>query len=200
MTVLRDMRLLAPAGFALALLLPSAAIASGLLSFDYRFEALLLVSLLLLASCAVAGFTAAELGLTAPIARRHWVWGVLLTVTLVVLVTLEANFVAAHRPTPNWAIFAPFYVLVSSPLQEVVCRAIPKLIADRFQMSGAKYVLFSASTFSLMHAAYADPLLLLNTFFAGLAWGAAYLVTRNIWPLAFSHAAVGLYAFSLGVA
>lgn len=200
MTTLTDVRRFTPAGFALLLLLPSAAIASGLLSFDYRFEALLVVSVLLLAICAVAGFTAAELGLTMRVDRRHWVGGVLLTVTLVVLVTLESNYVVSHPPAPNWALFAPFYVLISSPLQEVVCRAIPKLIADRFQMSAAKYVLFSAATFSLMHVAYGDSLLLVNTFFAGLAWGAAYLVTRSIWPLAFSHAAVGLYAFSLGVA
>jgi membrane protease YdiL (CAAX protease family) len=82
----------------------------------------------------------------------------------------------------------------------VVCRSIPKLLADRLQMSGRNYVLFSSVIFSLMHGAYGDPVLLANTFFAGLAWGGAYLLTRNIWPLIVSHAAVGMLAFWLGVA
>jgi membrane protease YdiL (CAAX protease family) len=200
MTALRDIRIVAPLGFVLLLLLPSAAIGVGALSFDYRFEALLLVSLLLVGCCAVAGFTAAELGLTAPVRGRHWVGGALITAVLVAFVVLEADFVEGCRPTPNWMLFTPFYVLISCPLQEIVCRAIPKLIADRLQMSGAKYVLFSSGAFSLMHAAYGDTLLLANTFFAGVVWSVAYLLTRNIWPLALSHAAVGLYAFSLGVA
>ena len=67
-------------------------------------------------------------------------------------------------------------------------------------MSGPHYVLFSSVVFSLMHNGYGDPVLLVNTFFAGLAWATAYLITRNIWPLIFSHAAVGTLAFALGVA
>lgn len=200
MTFVRDMRRVAPLGFASLLLLPSAAMSFGLLSFDYRFEALLLISLLLIGMCVAEGVTKAELGLSAPLVRRHWLGASSLTACLIALVAIEADILAMRRPTPEWAVFVPFYVLISSPLQEVVCRAIPKLIADRLQMSNAKYVLFSASVFSLMHAAYGDSLLLANTFFAGLVWGVAYLVTRNIWPLAFSHAAVGLYAFALGVA
>ena len=201
MTALRDMRAAAPLlAFASLLLLPGAAMRAGVLSFDYRFEALLTVSLFILAFSAYAGFTRAELGLASPFVRRHWLGGVALTAALAAAIAIEANFVVANRAAPNLIVFAPFYVLVSSPLQEIVCRAIPKLIADKLQMSGANYVLFSAAVFSLMHVAYGDSLLLLNTFFAGLAWGAAYLITRNVWPLAFSHAAIGLYAFSLGVA
>lgn len=200
MTGLKEIRFAAPAAFALLLFLPGMAVRGGVLSFDYRFEALLLVSLLLIGFCAFAGFTAAELGLALPWRRSHWIVGVSLTAALVTLVALEARFVATHRAAPDWTCFAPFYIFVSSPLQEIVCRAIPKLIADRIQAGATRYMLFSAAVFSLMHAAYDDELLLLNTFFAGLAWAAAYLVTRNIWPLAFSHAAVGLYAFSLGVA
>ena len=113
---------------------------------------------------------------------------------------LESRYLAVAHPPFDWIGFAPFYVLVSSPCQEVVCRSIPKLIADRLQMSGRNYVLYSSVVFSLMHNAYGDPMLLANTFFAGLAWATAYLFTRNIWPLIFSHAAVGTLAFCLGVA
>ena len=115
-------------------------------------------------------------------------------------VLLESRYVAAQPHPAEWIGFAPFYVLLSSPCQEVVCRSIPKLITDRLQMSGRNYVLYSSVVFSLMHNAYGDPVLLANTFFAGLAWATAYLFTRNIWPLIFSHAAIGTLAFSLGVA
>ncbi len=131
---------------------------------------------------------------------RHWAGGAALTILLASLIVLEAHFVVTSRAQPEWLAFAPFYVLVSSPCQEVVCRAIPMLIAERLQMTGRSYVLFSAVVFSLMHSGYGDPLLLANTFFAGIAWAGAYFITRNIWPLVFSHAAVGTFAFWLGVA
>lgn len=201
MTLFRDVRAMSPLlGFSLLLLAPAIAVRSGALSFDLRFEALLIVSALCIGACVLAGFSSSELGLSTPWIARHWVGGTALTLVLALAILLEANLVADHKPQPDWAAFVPFYVLVSSPCQEVVCRAIPKLIADRAQMSGRNYVLFSAAVFSLMHFAYGDSLLLLNTFFAGLAWAAAYLVTRNIWPLVASHAAIGTLAFWLGVA
>ena len=91
-------------------------------------------------------------------------------------------------------------MLVSSPCQELVCRAIPKLMTDRLQISGLAYVLYSSTMFSLIHVAYGDPMLLINTFLLGLVWGTAYLKMRNIWPLILSHAAIGTLAFSLGLA
>jgi hypothetical protein len=201
MTLLRHFRVIAPLlGFAFLLVTPGVAIRCGLLPFDFRFEALIIVSSLCIAFCMLAGYSLSELGLSKPSAPRHWLGCAGLTVLLAIFIVVEARFLAfAHHP-PDWISFAPFYVLVSSPCQEVVCRSIPKLITDRLQMSGRNYVLFSSLTFSLMHSAYGDPVLLLNTFFAGLAWASAYLLTRNIWPLIASHAAVGALAFSLGVA
>jgi hypothetical protein len=201
MTVLRQPRHMIPLlGFAFLLLAPGVAIRYGVLPFEFRFQALLLVSGLCIALCALAGFSLAELGLARPSALRHWAGCGALTLALAGSVLLESRYLAAPHPPFDWIGFAPFYVLLSSPCQEVVCRSIPKLIADRLQMSGRNYVLYSSIVFSLMHNAYGDPMLLANTFFAGLAWATAYLFTRNIWPLIFSHAAVGTLAFCLGVA
>jgi len=187
-------------GFALLLLAPSAAICGGLLPFELRFEALLAVSLLCLRVAVVAGWSAAELGLAAPRALGDWRGVAAATVALLAFLALEGHFVTEMRPQPDWLRFAPFYALVSSPCQEIVCRSIPKLIADQLNWSGLKYVLFSATVFSLMHLAYGDTLLLANTFVAGLAWATIYHSTRNVWPIAASHAAVGTTAFWLGVA
>jgi membrane protease YdiL (CAAX protease family) len=200
MTNLRHFRATAPLlGFSFLLLAPGVAIRCGLLSFDFRFEALLIVSSFCIAACVLGGYSFSELGLSKP-SPRHWLGGAALTALLAIFVVIEAEFlVRPHQPS-NWIGFAPFYVLVSSPCQEVVCRSIPKLITDRLQLSGRNYILFSSAIFSLMHNAYGDPVLLLNTFFAGVAWASAYLLTRNVWPLIASHAAVGTLAFSLGVA
>jgi len=186
--------------FALLLLLPGVAVRCGLLSFDLRFEALILVSGLCIGLCVYYGFSASELGLRTPWVARHWLGGVAVTLLLGASILIEGRFLGPAHDAPNWIGFAPFYVLVSSPCQEVVCRAIPKLIADRLQMSGRNYVLFSSVIFSLMHNAYGEPLLLVNTFFAGLAWATAYLLTRNIWPVVASHAVIGTLAFWIGVA
>lgn len=200
MTLSRDMRPLSAAlAFSALLLLPGLAVQGGVLPFDRRFEALLIVSALCIGASVAIGFTRAELGFGAPFVARHWAGAAAVTAGLGAMIALEANFVGA-RAQPDWIAFAPFYVLVSSPAQEIVCRAIPMLIAERLRMTGRSYVFFSAAIFSLMHSAYGDSLLLANTFFAGIAWAGAYLVTRNIWPLVLSHAAVGSFAFWLGVA
>ena len=186
--------------FALSLLAPSVAIRCGLLPFDQRFEALVIVSMLCIGLCVYEGFGVADLGLARPWIARHWLGCGAITLLLAAGIALETNFLDAAREPPDWSRFGPFYVLVSSPCQEVVCRSIPKLITDRLSLSGGKYVLFSSTVFALMHYAYGDTMLLLNCFFAGLAWATAYLVTRNVWPLAASHAAVGMFAFWLGAA
>jgi membrane protease YdiL (CAAX protease family) len=194
-------RSLAPlVAFTLLLLAPSLAIAGGALSFHLRFEALLVVSLLCIAACVLGGYSFAELGLGLPRGARAWLICGALTCLLLAAIVVEAQFFSHPQTPPNWIAFAPFYALVSSPCQEVVCRSIPKLIADRMQMSGRNYVLFSSAVFSLMHAAYGDPVLLANTFLAGVAWSTAYLFTRNVWPLTASHAAVGSFAFWIGLA
>ncbi|KAF0124372.1 MAG: abortive infection protein [Methylocystaceae bacterium] len=195
------LRSLAPLiGFVLLLLAPSLAIAAGALSFQIRFEALLVVSVLCIAACVLGGYSFAELGLGAPRGGRAWLICGALTCLLLAGIVVEAQFLNHSAAEPNWVAFAPFYVLVSSPCQEIVCRSVPKLIADRLQMSGRNYVLFSSAVFSLMHGAYGDPVLLANTFLAGVAWSTAYLFTRNVWPLTASHAAVGSFAFWIGVA
>jgi uncharacterized protein len=81
-----------------------------------------------------------------------------------------------------------------------VCRSIPKLMTDRLQVRPWTYVIYSSVVFSLIHIAYGDSVLLLNTFLVGIVWGFAYLRMRNIWPVILSHAAIGTLAFSLGLA
>ncbi|QGM98857.1 CPBP family intramembrane glutamic endopeptidase [Methylocystis parvus] len=201
MTAVHRLRDTAPLlGFALLLLTPGVAIRCGLIPFDMRFEALLIVSALCVGLVAAAGYNSAELGLRAPFVARHWQMCGIVTAGALAAIYLEAQLFTTGREQPDWMKFAPFYVLVSSPLQELVCRVIPKLITDKLRLSSAKYMFFSAASFSLMHLAYGDALLLANTFFVGLAWAAAYQATRNVWPVAASHAAVGTFAFWLGVA
>ena len=70
----------------------------------------------------------------------------------------------------------------------------------RLQVRPWTYVIYSSAVFSLIHVAYGDSILMLNTFLVGIVWGVAYLRMRNIWPVILSHAAIGTLAFSLGLA
>lgn len=201
MKVLRQARPFAPLfGFATLLAVPGLAIQGGALPFEYRLHAMLAISALCIGLSLWAGFSAAELGLVRPMLLSHWIACAALTLGLAAIMLLQAQIFTLTRKPPNWLSFAPFYVLISSPCQELVCRAIPKLMTDRLQISGLAYVLYSSTMFSLIHVAYGDPLLLINTFLLGLIWGAAYLRIRSIWPLILSHALIGTLAFSLGLA
>jgi len=182
------------------LLAPGLAIHSGLLPFEYRTYALVAVSVLCIALCLRSGFSAAELGLGRPSFRDHWLGCTVLTLGLAAVMVLQTHLITFDAQPPVWLSFAPFYVLVSSPCQEVVCRSIPKLMTDRLQARSWVYVLYSSAVFSLIHIAYGDTTLLLNTFAVGIVWGIAYLRMLNIWPLILSHAAIGTLAFALGLA
>jgi membrane protease YdiL (CAAX protease family) len=194
-------RLIAPLpGFAALLLLPGLAIHYGLLSFDYRIHALLLVSVLCIALCLWSGFSFTELGLGRPSELRPWLLCGVITAGIAAIMLAQTHFMTFEQKPPVWLSFAPFYVLVSSPCQEVVCRSIPKLLTDRLQAKPWTYVIYSSAVFSLIHLAYGDSVLMLNTFLVGIVWGFAYLRMRNIWPVILSHAAIGTLAFSLGLA
>ncbi len=192
--------LLPLAGLALLLAAPGLAIQFGVLPFAYRMHALILVSGLCVGLCVWAGVSFAELGFGKPHQWRHWLGCAVVTAAIAAVMLLQTQLFEFDAKPPAWLSFAPFYVLVSSPCQEVVCRSIPKLITDRLSRGGWAYVLYSAAMFSLIHLCYGDPALLLNTFLLGLVWGAAYLWMRNIWPLIVSHAAIGTLAFALGLA
>lgn len=201
MTVLRRPPPLAALSvYMLLLLAPPAAMSAGLLPFALRFHALVVVSSYCIAHCVVAGYSLADLGLAEHGGRRQWFPALALSVLLMTLVFLETKHFALAHPGPDWRLFAPFYVFVSSPCQEIVCRAFPRVIARQLGASGLVYVLFSSAAFSLMHAGYGDPFLLVNTFLAGLAWSTAYVLTGNLWPIIASHAAVGAFAFWIGAA
>jgi membrane protease YdiL (CAAX protease family) len=194
------MRIAPLPGFAILLIAPGLAIHFGYLSFEHRIHALLAVSALCIALCFYAGFSFSELGFGMPSLRSHWIGCAAVTACLAAIMLLQTKLFSFDHEQPVWLSFAPFYVLVSSPCQEVVCRSIPKLMTDRVQASRWVYVLYSSAMFSLIHIAYGDPALLLNTFLVGIVWGLAYLHLRNIWPLILSHAAIGTLAFSLGLA
>ena len=201
MTFSRQWRSLVPlTAFTVLLLAPGLAIHFGLLPFAYRTSALLVVSGLCIALCLLSGLSLAELGLGRPSFREHWLGCAVLTLGLAAIMVLQTRLFTFDSEPPVWLSFAPFYVLVSSPCQEVVCRSIPKLMIDRLQARGWVYVLYSSAVFSLIHIAYGDTALLLNTFAVGVVWGIAYLRMLNIWPLILSHAAIGTLAFALGLA
>ena len=186
-------------GFAFLLLAPGVAIRYGVLPFEFRFQALLLVSGLVIALCAVAGFSLAELGLGRPLALRHWAGCGALTLALAGSVLLESRYLAAAHPPFDWIGFSPSMCSVQPlsgghmPIDSETDRGSAANERAKLRFIFLRRFFVDAQRLWRSHAAR-------QTFFAGLAWATAYLFTRNIWPLIFSHAAVGTLAFCLGVA
>ena len=186
--------------FSALLIIPGVAIRLGVVPFDLRFHILVFIAAFCILGCYMAGYSWQELGLTLQVGRSHWRRAFVTTLMLCTPLLAEALLIKEGHTQPNWVAFAPFYIFISSPIQEIVCRSIPKLITDKLNLSSTSYIIFSSTIFSLMHIGYGDGVLLLNTFIVGLAWSSLYLVTRSIWPLSLSHATIGTLAFSLGVA
>src|ERR1700712_195410 len=103
MTSSRQWRTIAPLpAVATLLLMPGLAIHWGLLPFEYRIHALLLVSLLCIALCFLAGFSFAELGLGRPSFREHWLFCGGVTVMLALIMVAQTRlFSVVHQP-PAW--------------------------------------------------------------------------------------------------
>ncbi|MBC7580065.1 MAG: CPBP family intramembrane metalloprotease, partial [Tardiphaga sp.] len=121
MTFSRQWRSLVPlAAFTVLLLTPGLAIHFGLMPFAYRTYALVAVSGLCIVLCVLSGLSLADLGLGRPSFREHWLGCAVLTLGLAAIMVLQTRLFSFDAEPPVWLSFAPFYVLVSSPSQEVV--------------------------------------------------------------------------------
>ncbi len=155
--------------------LPATLIAAGIFSFELRLPLLFLSFCLTVLYSFYRGFTLGELGI------RSDNLGISLRVNLVLTL--------------------PFYLIVSSPLQEFLFRGF--LFAE-MRASGIRsawvLVLLSAFTFSFVHIIYGDWKTLFLTFGIGILWGGIYYRLPNLAGVSIFHGVVGLLAVLAGVA
>lgn len=100
----------------------------------------------------------------------------------------------------DWWWFAPFYVLVSCPAQELACRGFLFAEMNRRGITGAgAQIAISAVSYAFLHIVYKDWLAFLAPLVIGVVWGAIYRRWPNLWCVVGSHAILGLISIMIGL-
>lgn len=93
-------------------------------------------------------------------------------------------------------IFAAFYFVISVPLQELLFRALPKMLITKKWL----YVWLTSAVFALCHIYYMQLFALLMVFGMGFLTALDYWNNRNFWAICAFHALTASIAFTLNLA
>ncbi|NEX11759.1 MAG: hypothetical protein C1942_03520 [Prosthecochloris sp.] len=182
--------------------LPASLVAAGYIPFWFRIPLLLFSFCLTVLYSYYRGFTLRDLGIRRDNLAASLRVNSVVTLCFSVLMGLLFYFELIPGPYfPAMGVFLPFYLLVSSPLQEFLFRGF--LFAEMRASgvrSGFLLVVFSALLFSFIHIVYGDWLTLVLTFLIGFVWGGIYYRIPNIAGLSVFHAIAGMLALLAGVA
>ena len=182
--------------------LPAALIAAGFIPFTFRLPLLLLSFCFTVLYSVYRGFTLGELGIRADNLGKSLMVNIVLTLLFSALLGLLFYFELIPGPFyPALTVFFPFYLLLSSPMQEFLFRGF---VFAEMRAAGVRsawmLVLFSAFSFSFIHIIYGDWLTLALTFGIGLLWAGIYYWIPNLAGVSLFHGVVGLLAVLAGVA
>jgi membrane protease YdiL (CAAX protease family) len=125
--------------------------------------------------------------------------GIFLLFTLFVLAICVLFEPIRRLPHPPGAWFGIFYVLVSCPAQEFLFRSF--LWAElRSARSDSRLLEFTLLVipYTLIHWVYKDPVTMVLTFGAGVAWYLIYRRAPNWFGVTLAHSAAGLSMIILG--
>jgi uncharacterized protein len=184
-----------------ALYLPPALIAVGLIPFAYRYVVLVAMAAALAVLARQQGIPARELGLRTDNLMPA------LTVNAVLSIVVGSALLAVwwlglmRQPRAiDWWLFAPFYVLVSCPAQEFLCRGFLFAQMRRHGITGAgAQIAVSAVTYAFLHIVHRDWLAALAPLAIGIVWAAIYRRHPNLWGVVVSHAILGLISIAIGL-
>lgn len=182
--------------------LPAALIAAGFIPFTFRLPLLLLSFCFTVLYSVYRGFTLGELGIRADNLGKSLMVNIVLTLLFSALLGLLFYFELIPGPFyPALTVFFPFYLLLSSPMQEFLFRGF---VFAEMRAAGVRsasmLILFSAFSFSFIHIIYGDWLTLALTFGIGLLWAGIYYWIPNLAGVSLFHGVVGLLAVLAGVA
>jgi hypothetical protein len=184
-----------------AFCLPPLLIYVGVIPFAYRFVVLVAVAAALALLAWLRGTPAADLGL------RSDNLGPALAVNAALALLLGSALLAVYwlglmrQPRAiDWWWFAPFYVAVSCPAQEFLCRGFLFAEMQRRGITGAgAQIAVSAVSYAFLHIVYRDWLAVVASLAIGGVWGALYRRYPNLWGVILSHAVLGLVSIRVGL-
>jgi uncharacterized protein len=185
----------------IAFYLPPLLIAVGLIPFAYRYVVLVAMAAALAILAVQQGIPARDLGLRTDNLKPAL--AVNARLSLVVGSALVAVYWFGLMRYPraiDWWWFVPFYVLVSCPAQEFLCRGFLFAEMKRRGITGAApQIAVSAVSYAFLHIVYKDWLALLAPLAIGMVWGAIYRRYPNLWGVVGSHAVLGLISIAIGL-
>ena len=169
----------------------------GVISFERRFQVLIIMALVAALLAAFRQYTPSKLGFHRPRLSGMLTWSIIPSILLLagVFITDLPHRLFTLERLP----FYLFFIFVSSPAQEFLYRSFLHTELKAVRLSRLSTIIVSASLFSFMHVIYKDSLTVALTFLAGLVWSAVFTRTNSFYIGALSHAAVGAVTIELGV-
>jgi membrane protease YdiL (CAAX protease family) len=184
-----------------AFYLPPLLIYFGIIPFAYRFVVLVTVAGVLALVAWRRGTPAADLGLRSDNFKPALALNAALAIALgsALLAAFALGLMRQPRAI-DWWWFAPFYVAVSCPAQEFLCRGFLFAEMQRRGITGAgAQIAVSAVSYAFLHIVYRDWLAVVASLAIGGVWGALYRRYPNLWGVILSHAVLGLVSIRVGL-
>jgi membrane protease YdiL (CAAX protease family) len=174
---------------------------SGAIPFAYRFHVLAVVLLSFILHSIHRGYSLQDLGFTLGDSWNSIRWNLIFCAFGGIGLYLAYRTGLSMPRTYSYSLACFFfYILILSPVQELIFRGIMFAEMKRCRILEPKMMLLiSTVTFSFLHVIYNHPPLLLITFVSGLVWGGIYLRWPSIWGVSLSHSLLGALAMFLGV-
>lgn len=169
--------------------------------FDFRFQTLVAMTVAMIGYTVIRKFTFKDLGFRLDTLRGSLTWtACLLVVAITVLGVLYAANLLREPTLMAGSGFYVFYVFVSSPSQEFLCRSTMFAEMKRAEITRPLLqVLISAATYCFLHIVYDDWITMSVTLLLGTLWGIIYYKYPNFWGVALSHAILGAVSIKLGL-
>lgn len=174
---------------------------SGAIPFEYRFHASLALLAVFILYSVLRNHGFRELGFRADNLKNSLLWNLIFCMagSICLYATYKAGILRAKNDHLLPYIYVA-YILILSPVQEVVFRGILFAEMKRIRIMDHRLVLFiSTLSFCFLHIIYRHPPMLIITFVSGLVWGLIYTKWPNIWGVSLSHSLLGALAIFLGV-
>lgn len=184
-------------------LLSVVVIKTKIIQVKFSYPGLFTLVVLSLILTIKSGASFKNLGILSPSVKDIMIYGFLTFVCCLGLFLLN-KYLYKQEPVTN--LFGHthlkiiFYVLLSSPAQEFLFRSfLFYSLGVISQLNIWSMTLISSLLFGIAHLGYEDKYLTQGTFVIGAIWGLTYYLFPNLILISFSHAIVGLFAFSKGL-
>lgn len=169
--------------------------------FDFRFQTLVAMTAAMIGYTVIRKFTLKDLGFRVDTLSGSLTWTACLLVVAITALGILYTANLLREPTLlTGSGFYVFYVFVSGPSQEFLCRSTMFAEMKRAEITRPLLqVLISAVIYCFLHIVYGDWLTLSVTLLMGILWGIIYHKYPNFWGVAFSHAILGAVSIKLGL-